>query len=54
MLAHGKVDRIMLDNFTPAQVTEALILVNGSVETEASGGIDLDNITDYAKTGVDF
>ena len=54
VLAHGKVDRIMLDNFTPAQVTEALLLVKGSVETEASGGIDLDNITDYAKTGVDF
>ncbi|HLA52999.1 MAG TPA: carboxylating nicotinate-nucleotide diphosphorylase [Flavitalea sp.] len=54
ILVHGKVDRIMLDNFTPAQVTEALLLVKGSVETEASGGIDLDNITDYAKTGVDF
>ena len=54
VLAHGKVDRIMLDNFTPAQVTEALLLVKGSVETEASGGIDLENITDYAKTGVDF
>ncbi|HTE34085.1 MAG TPA: hypothetical protein VK666_27080, partial [Chryseolinea sp.] len=54
VLAHGKVDRIMLDNFTPGQITQALLLVKGSVETEASGGIDLENITDYAKTGVDF
>jgi nicotinate-nucleotide pyrophosphorylase (carboxylating) len=50
----GKVDRILLDNFTPAQLTEALQVINNKFETEASGGINLDNITDYAKTGVDF
>ncbi len=50
----GKVFRIMLDNFTPAQVTEALNLIKESYETEASGGINLDNVEEYAKTGVDY
>lgn len=54
VLAIGKVDRIMLDNFTPEQVSEAVQLIAGKVETEASGGINLDNIIDYAKTRVDF
>lgn len=50
----GKVFRIMLDNFTPAQITEALALIQGDFETEASGGINLSNLTDYAATGVDY
>ena len=50
----GKVFRIMLDNFTPEQITEALTLIGGQFETEASGGINLDNIEDYADTGVDY
>ncbi|MEO5997913.1 MAG: carboxylating nicotinate-nucleotide diphosphorylase [Chitinophagaceae bacterium] len=50
----GKVDRIMLDNFNPGQLKEALGIINGKFETEASGGINLDNITSYAETGVDF
>lgn len=50
----GKVLRIMLDNFTPAQIAEALPFTGKDFETEASGGINLDNIEDYAKTGVDF
>ncbi len=49
-----KVFRIMLDNFTPEQIKEALGLIEGEFETEASGGINLDNIEDYAKTGVDY
>ena len=49
-----KVFRIMLDNFTPEQVAEALQLIDGTFETEASGGINLNNIIDYAKTGVDY
>jgi nicotinate-nucleotide pyrophosphorylase (carboxylating) len=52
--ATGKVHRIMLDNFTPQQISEALQYVQGKIETEASGGIHLDNVEDYAKTGVDF
>lgn len=52
--ATNKVNRIMLDNFTPQQISEALIIINGQIESEASGGINLENIQDYAKTGVDF
>ncbi len=50
----GKVFRVMLDNFSPAQISEALQLIDGAFETEASGGIQLDNIRDYAATGVDY
>ena len=50
----GKVFRIMLDNFTPEQISAALPLINGEMETEASGGINLDNIQTYAATGVDY
>jgi nicotinate-nucleotide pyrophosphorylase (carboxylating) len=50
----GKIFRIMLDNFKPEQIVEALNLIDGEFETEASGGINLDNIEAYAKTGVDF
>jgi nicotinate-nucleotide pyrophosphorylase (carboxylating) len=53
-LGTGKVDRIMLDNFTPETVTEAVVYIQSRVETEASGGIHLDNIEAYAATGVDF
>ena len=54
VMATGKVNRIMLDNFAPALITEALKLINGKYETEASGGINLDNIEAYAATGVDY
>ena len=50
----GKVFRIMLDNFQPEQIREVLAIINGDFETEASGGINLDNIEEYAKTGVDY
>jgi len=50
----GKVDRIMLDNMKPGMIIQALEIINGSSETEASGGINLDNIESYAATGVDF
>lgn len=50
----GKVFRIMLDNFKPEQIKEALAIINHKFETEASGGINFDNIESYAATGVDF
>lgn len=50
----GKVNRIMLDNFTPQQITAALQLINGKYETEASGGINFENLQEYAATGVDY
>ncbi len=53
-VGEGKVFRIMLDNFKPEQTAEAVHLIQNKFETEASGGIDLQNIVDYAKTGVDY
>src|ERR1051326_928476 len=50
----GKVFRIMLDNFSVREIQEAMQIIKGNVETEASGGINLDNIEEYAKTGVDY
>jgi nicotinate-nucleotide pyrophosphorylase (carboxylating) len=49
-----KVYRIMLDNYTPTALKEAVQLINGYCETEASGGIDATTIKEYAETGVDF
>ena len=50
----GMIDRIMLDNFQPEQIAEALKLIKGRYETEASGGINLENLESYAATGVDY
>lgn len=54
VLAVGGVQRIMLDNYSPEQLAEAVSLIDGKYETEASGGITIENIESYAKTGVDF
>jgi nicotinate-nucleotide pyrophosphorylase (carboxylating) len=53
-MGKGKVFRIMLDNFEPAEVAKAVQLIDGAFETEASGGIDIENIQAYAATGVDY
>lgn len=53
-LSVGGIDRIMLDNFKPDLLKEAVALINGRVETEASGGITLETLRSYAETGVDF
>lgn len=53
-LAVGGVDRIMLDNFTPEAIREALVVIDGKVETEASGGINETNLAAYAATNVDY
>jgi nicotinate-nucleotide pyrophosphorylase (carboxylating) len=50
----GQVDRIMLDNFTPEDLRNAVQLINGRFETEASGGITLETIREYAETGVNY
>lgn len=50
----GKVDRIMLDNFSPEEVMKAVSFIDGRYETEASGGINLDNIQQYAESGVTY
>jgi nicotinate-nucleotide pyrophosphorylase (carboxylating) len=50
----GNVDRIMLDNFTPERIVEALKTIPEKFEVEASGGITIDTIRAFAETGVDF
>ena len=54
VLKCGKVNRILLDNFSPAQLSEAVKLINHKFETEASGKISLENVRQYAETGVDY
>jgi nicotinate-nucleotide pyrophosphorylase (carboxylating) len=54
VLEVGGVHRIMLDNFSPTLMKEAIEIINGKFATEASGGITLSNIIDYAKTGIDY
>ena len=53
-IGKGKVFRVMLDNFKPEQVKEAVDLIGEEFETEASGGINLETIETYAATGVDY
>lgn len=50
----GGVNRIMLDNFSPQELKEAVAKIKGKFETEASGGITIDTIRDYAHSGVDY
>jgi nicotinate-nucleotide pyrophosphorylase (carboxylating) len=54
VLAIGQVDRIMLDNFTPDLLREAVQRIGGRFETEASGGITRDTLRSFAETGVDY
>lgn len=54
VMAIGGVDRIMFDNFTPELTREAVKLVDGTMETESSGGITLKNLREYGEAGVDF
>ena len=54
VLAHGGVDRIMLDNFDIPTLREAVRRIDGRFETEASGGITDQTLRPYAETGVDF
>lgn len=54
VMACGGVQRIMLDNYTPDEMYTAIALIDRQYETEASGGITLDTIRDYAETGVDY
>ena len=54
VLEVGHVDRIMLDNFTPEEIIEALKIIPEGYETEASGGITEETIRKYAETGVDY
>ena len=48
------VDRVMLDNFSPADTRRAVEIIDGRVETESSGGITFATLRDYAECGVDY
>ncbi len=55
-LANG-AERILLDNMKPEEVRQAVVRVAGhsrQVPVETSGGIRLENVRDYAETGVDY
>lgn len=54
VLKCGNVDRIMLDNFTPERILAVLPSIPTKFETEASGGITLENIRQFAETGVQY
>jgi nicotinate-nucleotide pyrophosphorylase (carboxylating) len=54
VLATGGADRIMLDNFNLEDTKAAVSLINGRVETESSGRINLETIRSYAECGVDY
>ncbi len=54
IIAAGGVHRIMLDNFSVSDTKKAVKLINKKYETEVSGNITIDNVTDYAKCGVDY
>ena len=52
-LETGGIDRIMLDNFSPADTRRAVEIIGGRVEVESSGGITYDTLREYAECGVD-
>lgn len=54
ILAVGNISRIMLDNFSIANIKKAVKMIDGKYETEASGGINEQTIQKYAQCGVDF
>jgi nicotinate-nucleotide pyrophosphorylase (carboxylating) len=54
VLKNGKADRIMMDNFTPELLHQAVVVIDKRMETEASGGIHKENILAFAQTGVDY
>jgi len=54
VLEVGGIQRILLDNFSPKEMTKAVKLINGKYKTEASGGITKTNLRQYALTGVDY
>ncbi|HEY9196358.1 MAG TPA: carboxylating nicotinate-nucleotide diphosphorylase [Mucilaginibacter sp.] len=54
VLQTGNINRILLDNFNYAELRQAVNIIKGRFITEASGGITIDNIREYADCGVDY
>ena len=53
-LSFSKVSRILLDNYQPQELAEAIAIIDQRKPTEASGSISKKNLVEYAETGVDF
>tara|TARA_B100000575_G_C23139986_1_gene663136 strand:+ start:385 stop:1248 length:864 start_codon:yes stop_codon:yes gene_type:complete len=53
-LSFSKVSRILLDNYQPQELAEAIAIIDQRKSTEASGSISKKNLVEYAETGVDF
>jgi nicotinate-nucleotide pyrophosphorylase (carboxylating) len=54
VLQTGRVNRILLDNFNFDDLRQAVNIIEGRFITEASGGITVENIRQYAECGVDY
>jgi nicotinate-nucleotide pyrophosphorylase (carboxylating) len=54
ILDSGVAFRILLDNFSPQMIREAVDFIHHRVETEASGGINESNVREYALAGPDY
>ncbi|MFA6541455.1 MAG: carboxylating nicotinate-nucleotide diphosphorylase [Bacteroidota bacterium] len=54
LLEVGGIDRIMLDNYSLEDMREGVRLINGTIEVEASGGVNLQTVRQIAETGVDI
>jgi nicotinate-nucleotide pyrophosphorylase (carboxylating) len=54
VLQTGNVNRILIDNFNFDNLRQAVAMIKGRFITEASGGITIDNIREYADCGVDY
>ena len=54
VLQTGGINRILLDNFNFSDLKQAVNIIGGRYATEASGGITIDNIREYADCGVDY
>lgn len=54
VLEVGKIDRIMLDNFELPLLREAVATIRGRFEAEASGGVNIHNVREVAKAGVNY
>lgn len=50
----ARPDIVMLDNFDPAAMAEAVRIVDGRVKLEASGNVNFDTVRGIAETGVDY
>jgi nicotinate-nucleotide pyrophosphorylase (carboxylating) len=48
------VERIMLDNMSPSEISEALALIPDTIESEVSGGVSLETIGELGRLGADY